>query len=56
MIKHLQLLELYLTNAYDLEKARPHMKAFWIRSLPVAELGIALTVVYILLFAINNPL
>ena len=43
MIKHLQLLELYLTNAYDLEKAKPHMRAVWIRFLIVTEIGIILT-------------
>lgn len=43
MIKHLQLLELYLGNAYDLEKARPHMRQLWFRFLIVAEIGIALT-------------
>ena len=44
MIKHLQLLEMYLSDQYDVEKARVEMKHIYVRFLIIAEITLMLSV------------
>ncbi len=56
MIKHLQLLELYLTTDYNIEKARKEMMYIYLRFLIVAEITALLSVTPIAFIASSGTL
>ncbi len=56
MIKHLRLLELYLTTAFDIEKARMELRSLYYRFLFVAELAFLLVTTPMAFIAINGLL
>lgn len=56
MIKHLRLLELYLTTSFDRDKARREMRCLYYRFLIVAELAFLLITTPIAFIAINGLL
>lgn len=56
LIKHLRLLELYLTTNFDQEKARKEMRSIYYRFLIVAELAFLLVTTAVAFIAINGLL
>jgi len=56
LIKHLRLLELYLTTNFDQEKARKEMRKIYYRFLIVAELAFLMVTTAVAFIAINGLL
>lgn len=56
MIKHLRLLELYLTTSFDIDKARKEMRSLYYRFLIVAELAFLMVTTAVAFIAINGLL